>query len=390
VCQLKKKLVATQTELQESRNTNANLCSELVCEQKTFRIMEAAFQRERQELQRAVADARSPSRQNVPTPPRPTPELKLGDEGDEVHQRLFAAQAKITSLEMALQEKEDATLRSFLEQVAEAPREAPGSGVSESRTLVPPSCKVEAFHESPSLKAMQLAVCEELPNPMVLTQIMPNLLLGEELAAHDRELLDRESITHLLCCFQSHEEPHGRQCISLHIEDEPYYPVLQHIDQVVNFLRSMDRRSRCLIYCRSGVNRSPTIAIALLMQERMRRHPEVLGEDLLRKAFLDVSHRHGRVLTNFGFQRQLLLYAQNQCQWSYDWGPELWLLSSDEHRDRAMCLRRSIQKAVETAEIIPEASEETAKRKSVRGYTCKIIDDWMRAQQISAAHSVYR
>ena len=106
VCQLKKKLVDAQTQLQESCTTNANLGSELECEQKTFRIMEAQFQREKEELQRAVADARSLSRPDAPTPPRPTPESKHGDKGEEVHQILLAAQAKIATLEMALQEQD--------------------------------------------------------------------------------------------------------------------------------------------------------------------------------------------------------------------------------------------------------------------------------------------
>ena len=107
--------------------------------------------------------------------------------------------------------------------------------------------------------------------------------------------------------------------------------------EVEQFLRTLERQNRCLIFCRLGVNRSAAVGIALMMRARSMKKPGLTGDDLLHRAFRDVTKRHGRVLTNYGFQRQLLLYASNSCRWSTTWGSETWLLLSDANQEMCVC-----------------------------------------------------
>merc|ERR1712136_201793 len=139
---------------------------------------------------------------------------------------------------------------------------AGSEATAETRTRVPAPLSVEAFELSWCLADMKVALRRDAdPCPEHLTTVMPNILLSGEAAVMNAEALDSE--------------------------DEPYYPALQHMDQIVNFLRTLERRNRCVIYCRLGINRSAAVAIALLMRSRLRKEPRVSGEELLHKAFRD-------------------------------------------------------------------------------------------------------
>jgi len=224
----------------------------------------------------------------------------------------------------------------------------------------------------------------ENPEEGKFTRVMPNILLSGESGARNAPTLDRERVTHLISCFATTEN-HGKQCLALRSEDEPYYPMLQHMEEVTNFLRTLKQHSRCLIYCRLGVNRSAALAIALLMRYRFKKHPQISAEELFHNAFRDVHVRHGRVLTNYGFQRQLLLYAHNGCRWCNDWGPETWLLQSSSHLDRAYRVRLALLRALQTAH-----SDEQKEARDLSGIVSRFAYEWMRRERLCITPSMYK
>lgn len=318
---------------------------------------------------------------------------------EEAEAKLSRMECRVADLQRQVEEQqEDANLISFfgklnqLEASKNGGAGAAGSeATAETRTRVPAPLSVEAFELSWCLADMKVALRRDAdPCPEHLTTVMPNILLSGEAAVMNAEMLDRECVTHIISCFKTVEQHEGRHCLALHIEDEPYYPALQHMDQIVNFLRTLERRNRCVIYCRLGINRSAAVAIALLMRSRLRKEPRVSGEELLHKAFRDVNRRHGRVLTNYGFQRQLLLYANNGCRWCNDWGPETWLLLSNVHVERAYSFRSTLLQALEKDAGGDDVDATGMKMHLLRGTACRFGYEWMRRQQLCFTPSMYK
>lgn len=266
---------------------------------------------------------------------------------------------------------------------AERPCAGPGPSVESSVSL-------SYLDESPLLKRMQSA-CDDAqlrdPAPDCMTRIMPNVLLSGEHAAQNMDALAKENVTHVICCFGIVSEAHQSacKCLAIPIEDEPYYPVLQHVDQIQDFLRTL-KGDRCLVYCRMGRNRSAALAIALLMRAKRKKQQVTDYERLLQSSWELVTRRHGRVLTNYGFQRQLLLYAHNGCRWSNCWGPEVWLALNVDPLGRAHRLGEAVIAGLSNAD---EAEDEQTMyhRRSV---AARFVYEWMKRRQQCLTPSQYK
>mmetsp|Transcript_14522 Transcript_14522/g.39836 ORF Transcript_14522/g.39836 Transcript_14522/m.39836 type:complete len:1166 (-) Transcript_14522:24-3521(-) len=269
-------------------------------------------------------------------------------------------------------------------------QEMRASSVVDDSSTTPAPVSVAYMNGSPVLSRMRQALEDPtLADPMsdAVTRIMPNVLLSGEAAALNADLLTRESVTHVISCLGTVAEVHQRcrHCLALNCEDEPYYPVLQHVEQIHEFLRTL-RSNRCLIYCRKGRNRSAALAIALLMRAKNKQRPATDFESLLQSSWELVTMKHGRVLTNYGFQRQLLLYAHNGCRWAKNWGPENWLLSTEAHPQRVHRLRDAVLTALEDAE---ERKDELVVR-PLRGVAARFTYEWMKRRQQCLTPSQYK
>lgn len=90
------------------------------------------------------------------------------------------------------------------------------------------------------------------------------------------------------------------------------YCVLQDFEAVWDFVQM---GGCCLFHCEQGVNRSGALAIAVLMKDEALRRPTARPVEIMGDVWRHVANIKGRVLTNFGFQRQLLLFAWHGYQW---------------------------------------------------------------------------
>lgn len=377
-----KQLEEAKTNLSSACTRNAELEEELDSQRK------AAVQAKASLLREASEQAASGEQSEMKR-------LELQAEGEELRRKVEELQKQV------LEFQEDACLSSYFGRLHQKTEDMSNASDTEKasgsaplsprqnigRLWTPPPVSIAQMQSSRSLAEMRVALATECdPDPTKMTQILPNVLLSGEAAIHNRERLDEERVTHIISCVRTLDPGDGRQCLILPIEDEPYYPILQHMVQVEQFLRTLERQNRCLIFCRLGVNRSAAVGIALMMRARSMKKPGLTGDDLLHRAFRDVTKRHGRVLTNYGFQRQLLLYASNSCRWSTTWGSETWLLLSDANQERVSRLRANLLESLESAES--EQSDENLNW--ARGTASKFAFDWMRRRQLCLLPSMYK
>merc|ERR1711879_356555 len=102
------------------------------------------------------------------------------------------------------------------------------------------------------------------------------------------------------------------------------YCILDHFDETWEcFEGSRDRANSrvgaCLIHCEQGVNRSGALATAVHMRYSQRTGKVASSpESLLAQSWSFVAQRCGGsrgIVTNEGFQKQLLLFARMGCFW---------------------------------------------------------------------------
>lgn len=90
------------------------------------------------------------------------------------------------------------------------------------------------------------------------------------------------------------------------------YCVMQDFEAVWNFATA---GGPCLVHCEQGVNRSAVLVMAIQMKHQKLAGKAGTAEELVHRIWLEVAERKGKVLTNPGFQRQLLLFARLGCRW---------------------------------------------------------------------------
>ena len=91
--------------------------------------------------------------------------------------------------------------------------------------------------------------------------------------------------------------------LQINADDEEDYPILpRHFSEASAFIRcARDGGGRCLIHCQAGINRSGCLAVAALMSTQ---------QVPLLEAVHRVKEKRGVLLTNTGFQAQLVAFAR--------------------------------------------------------------------------------
>mmetsp|Transcript_9083 Transcript_9083/g.8170 ORF Transcript_9083/g.8170 Transcript_9083/m.8170 type:complete len:262 (+) Transcript_9083:31-816(+) len=140
----------------------------------------------------------------------------------------------------------------------------------------------------------------------VITKIMNDFVwLGNDADSQNVKRLTQLKITHVLNCAGLDIRNDYPQNIKQHIinaEDEHDFDIItSFLDESFEFIDECRReKSRILIHCMMGMNRSATILIAYLMYNHDMN---------LLKATEYVIIRRGWILKNMAFRRQLIQYA---------------------------------------------------------------------------------
>lgn len=138
-------------------------------------------------------------------------------------------------------------------------------------------------------------------------QVLPFLFLGSYKHAKNAQLMRKLAITHICnvaagdCQPSSDMDPAINYC-GIDAEDSKSYQLLEmNWEEVYRFVESCRlTNGRVLLHCRAGVNRSATLAIAYMM---------TLGQCPLLQVVREVFEKRPSILTNTGFQEQLVTFA---------------------------------------------------------------------------------
>ena len=156
------------------------------------------------------------------------------------------------------------------------------------------------------------------------TKLLEHLYIGNYRDAKHPAYLNRIGITHVLNCAAGDTHNHHRQkSLTLHndVNQSPYprnigilyykpldaedttsYNMSKHMEEAQHFIDDAKRRrGRAFVHCAMGVNRSGFICVAYLMLNRQMH---------LLEAFQLVRQKHGPVVCNRGFQKQLIVFAR--------------------------------------------------------------------------------
>jgi len=140
-------------------------------------------------------------------------------------------------------------------------------------------CTVQQLGEHSSIHAPP----QRADEAECMSRILDHVYLGSWRDAEDKVLIDRERITHVLNIAKEFQEPPPFQATaglkrkSLEVSDqiESATALMERLDEAFAFIDSAKRANgRCLVHCRRGISRSPTVVIAYIMQTTGRTYEE--------------------------------------------------------------------------------------------------------------------
>ena len=160
--------------------------------------------------------------------------------------------------------------------------------------------------------------------PSKPTKLLNHLFIGNYRDAQYHAHLNRLGITHVLNCAAGHTHHKHRQRFltvnndvnvspyprstgihyykPLNAHDTSQYPITNHLQESRNFIdHAKRRRGRVFVHCVMGVNRSGFICVAYMMIDQQMN---------LLEAFQYVRNKHGPIVCNRGFQKQLIALAR--------------------------------------------------------------------------------
>ena len=145
------------------------------------------------------------------------------------------------------------------------------------------------------------------------TKILDFLYIGTDENARDMVLLKELQITHVVNTIDGHikGEPSRRKLYGAQIkycnflaQDRQFYYVMQHFNEVYEFIEDARLHNGIvLVHCSLGVNRSGTLAAAYVMLHKQQGPLTTVQE---------IKAKRGYLLTNPGFQQQLIHYANKR------------------------------------------------------------------------------
>lgn len=187
------------------------------------------------------------------------------------------------------------------------------------------------------------------------------LFLGDAACARDVALVLSYNVTRVINCSpQTVKTGPGYygpnvEYLELWEDDLLDYCVMQDFDVVWKFATA---GGTCLVHCEQGVNRSGALVMGMHMKKRQDEiratgAPSESPEELLGHTWRYVADLKGRVLTNPGFQRQMLLFARLGCRW-FSSVNALWQTPKERKMARFRILAETTaRRVVSAAAIVP-------------------------------------
>jgi len=147
-------------------------------------------------------------------------------------------------------------------------------------------------------------------------EIVPNLFLGSVKCACDKEVLDRNGITHIVNIGLNLAKPHEEHFTYLYLGDvldTPDQLLFPYMERCHRFMDKaiIEEGGKVFVHCQLGVSRSATIVLSFLMR---------MNQWDLWSAYTYVKSRRPFVDPNIGFQTQLIEFHAKE--YSYD--PEMY------------------------------------------------------------------
>lgn len=154
----------------------------------------------------------------------------------------------------------------------------------------------------------ELFLCSDKPlaDESEMNEIIPNFFLGSEKAAMDKDMLDRNGITHVLTIGWHLAKPHEKHFKYLYwkeVLDSPSQELFEFFEPSHKFLEEclIEEKGKVLVHCQLGVSRSATIVLGMLMR---------LNNWNFFHAYEYVKSRRIYIDPNIGFQTQLEEFCQ--------------------------------------------------------------------------------
>lgn len=145
------------------------------------------------------------------------------------------------------------------------------------------------------------------------TQLTDFIFIGNYIDASNISRLKELGITHVLNCApysSTGKSPYAKEegmsinYKEINAEDDRDYNILQHFEESKNFLDDAKRcKGRALVHCAMGINRSAAICAAYIMTDAKMTLVETIRL---------MKDKRGKLLSNRGFQIQLILFAKNR------------------------------------------------------------------------------
>jgi len=151
----------------------------------------------------------------------------------------------------------------------------------------------------------------QLVDEKEMNEIMPNLFLGSEIAACDKDMLNKHGITHILSIGYNLPKPHRAHfeyCIFDDVEDYALENLLPYFEKAHRFMdECLASGGKILVHCQMGVSRSASTVSSFLMRMNRWDFDQAVKYVQSRRAFTD---------PNIGFQAQLIEFHKQN--YSYD------------------------------------------------------------------------
>jgi protein-tyrosine phosphatase len=142
---------------------------------------------------------------------------------------------------------------------------------------------------------------ERLPGG--ISEILPNLFLGNIGAAKNKKLLLQHNIKYIVRVLNIKDHIYEGEYMYhiVEIEDHDEVNLIQHFDNAVAFIQEKMNLNdgNVFIHCAQGKSRSPSVVIAYLMKQR---------DMTLKEALSHVQKCRPVVYPNSGFMEQLAQY----------------------------------------------------------------------------------
>lgn len=168
----------------------------------------------------------------------------------------------------------------------------------------------EDLEEAPYIVSLKTYLPFTFRFPHSASKVLDHLYLGAEEDATSLSTIRRLGITHVINCaaiyISTGPSFYGNSVkyLQFEAEDDEDYNMIQHFGKAYDFIEDARRSGgKVLLHCIMGVNRSGLLAVAYVMV-----HNNV-GPIT---AATYVKKQRGMLLTNEGFQRQLICFARER------------------------------------------------------------------------------